>query len=189
MTAANQEETGGLAEPRMIRPGPDVEKPLNVEADAREKRRRLPSPTERYEARVDLHIAGLQEDKERLEAEVLRLRDQELHHLREEVRGLDRELVKVRTLYASAIAFNWFSFALIATGGCVVSYATFLHPAAQMTIATLGLFALFIGVIVQAFNSWAGTRLSRGTIDLQRGDPGAAGPPYTPISTRGPERT
>ncbi len=54
------------------------------------------------------------------------------------------------------------SFALIAIGGCVVSYATFLQPEAQRTIATAGLIGLFIGVFVQAYNSWMGTRLEIG---------------------------
>jgi hypothetical protein len=169
MTAAKQEATGGPSEPEVIRPGPDVEKPLNVTADAQEMRRRPPSPTERYEARVDRHIADLQRAKQQLEEEIRRLRDQEIHHLREDVRWLEdfnsgqsRELVKTQTCYASAIAFNWLSFALIAIGGCVVSYATFVHPQAQMTIATAALVGLFIGVAVQAFNSWVGTRLFLG---------------------------
>jgi hypothetical protein len=35
----------------------------------------------------------------------------------------------------------------------------------QMTIATLGLFSMIIGVAVQGFNSWAETRLSHGKTD------------------------
>lgn len=82
MTAAKREVTGGVSAPEVIRPGPDVEKPLNLAADAQEKSRRPPSPTERYEARVDDHIAELKRDKQQLEEEVRRLRVQEIHHLR-----------------------------------------------------------------------------------------------------------
>lgn len=73
-----------------------------------------------------------------------------------------QELVKIRTLYASAIAFSWYSCALIAIGGGVVSYATLIHPAAQATIATAGLVSLFIGVGMQGYNSWVGTSHSIG---------------------------
>ena len=150
----------------MIRPGPDAEKPLDIAVDARRKRGSLPSPTERLEARVDSYIAELKDDKRRFQEEVHHVRIHEIHHLRDDVRWLeehvswqDRELVKTKTSYASAIAFNWFSFSLIAIGGAVVSYATFAHPDTQLTIATAGLVGLFIGVIVQGVNSAVGSWL------------------------------
>ncbi len=104
----------------------------------RVRRRSPPRPHVRYEARVDSHIAELKGDKQRLEEEVNRLRIQEIRHLREDARWLEdlaswqsQELVKTRTSYASAIAFSWLSFGLIAIGGGLVSYAAFFHPDSQ----------------------------------------------------------
>ena len=98
--------------------------------------------------------------------EVRHVRFHEIRHLKEDSRWLEeriswheRELAKTKTSFASAITFSWFSFALIAIGGVVVSYATFTHPDMQVTIATAGLVALFIGVIVQGVNSALGSWL------------------------------
>jgi hypothetical protein len=130
-----------------------------------------------------------------VEEEVHWLRIQEIHHLREDARWLEdlvawqnQELVKTRTSYASAIAFSWFSFALIAIGGCLVSYATFVHPENQKVIATAAMVGLFIGVAVQGFNSLVGTRLAVG-----KGNPPEAGtrprPNPQPVNAPGVRRT
>jgi hypothetical protein len=172
MTAAEQEPGDAPHAPEVIRPGPGAKDPLNVAADAQGKKDKPPSVTVRYEVRVDSYIAELRRDKQRLEEEVQWLRIQEIHHLREDARWLEdlaswqsQELAKTRTSYASAIAFSWFSFALIAVGGCLVSYATFVHPENQRVIATAALVGLFTGVAVQGFNSLVGTRLFLGKTD------------------------
>lgn len=67
-----------------------------------------------------------------------------------------QELVRTKTSYESAIAFSWFAFALIAIGGCVVSYAAFIHPEMQQLIATVGLVGLFIGVALHIVNARVG---------------------------------
>jgi hypothetical protein len=169
MNAAEQEPGDAPHAPEVIRPEWDTKAPRNVAIDAQGKKEKPPSVTVRYEARVDSYIAELKRDKERLEEEVHRLRIQEIQHLREDVRWLEdlaswqsQELVKTRTSYASAIAFSWLSFALIAIGGGLISYATFFHPDNQKVIATPALVGLFIGVAVQGYNSIVGARLSVG---------------------------
>jgi hypothetical protein len=166
MSSSEKGAAGEQPAPSVIRPGPDAEKPLDLAADARRKKEKLPSPTERLEARVDSYIAELKGDKLRFQAEVRHVRIHEIHHLRDDVRWLEervswqeRELTKTKTSYASAIAFSWFSLALVAVGGVIVSYATFTHPDMQLTIATAGLVGLFIGVIVQGVNSALGSWL------------------------------
>ncbi len=161
MTTNESEDRDEAKAARVIRKGPKLEEPLRLTEDALETRRRPPSATERYEARVDSHLAELIRDKQSLQEEV--------HHLREDLRWIEdrgawqrEELARLRTSYALAIGFSWMSFALIAIGGVVVSFATFLHPASQMTIATAALVGLFIGVGVQGYNSWMGTRLDIG---------------------------
>lgn len=191
MTASEQGAGGEARAPEMIHPGPDVEKPLDLAVDVQKRRQRPPSPSERLESRVDSHIAELKADKQRLREEVHRLRTQEIYHLREDVRWLEdrvdwqsQELTRTRTAYASAVAFSWFSFALVVIGGGVVSYATFVHPGMQMTIATGALVCLFIGVVVQGINSWVGTGLLRRTSE----PPGAGTRPRpNPHSADGPE--
>jgi hypothetical protein len=190
MTASEQEAGGEAHAPEMIRPGQDVEKPLDLAIDAQKKRQRPPSLSERLEARVDSYIAELKGDKQQLEAEVRWLRVQEIHHLREDVRWLEdlvswqsQELARLRTSYRSAIAFNWFSFALVVIGGCVVSYATFVHPGMQITIATAALVGLFIGVVGQGINSWAGAGYSAGRPSL----PDRARPRPKPRPAGGPD--
>ena len=90
--------------------------PVDVGVGARLKKEKAPSLTERDEVRVNHQIAELQRDKQQLEKEVRRLRIREIRHLREDVRWLEdraswqaQELVKIRTLYASAISFSWVS--------------------------------------------------------------------------------
>jgi hypothetical protein len=82
MTAAEQEAGGGPHAPGVIRPGPDATSPVDFAADVRRKKEKLPSATERYEARVDSYIAELKADKQRLETEIRRLHALEIHHLR-----------------------------------------------------------------------------------------------------------
>jgi hypothetical protein len=166
MSSSESEPSSPPPAPGVIRPGSDAEKPLDLGADVQRKKEKLPSPAERLEARIDSYIAELKIDKDRLQAENHQIRTFEIHHLRVDVRWLEdrlswheRELVRTRTSYVSAIAFSWFSFALIAIGGAVVSYATFVRPDAQLTIATAGLVSLFIGVIVQAVNSAIGSSI------------------------------
>ncbi len=136
------------------------------------RKRAAPSPTDRIEARADLHITELKADKERLSAELQVVRSVEISHLREDARWLEaREtallnaLATLQTSYEWAISFNWFSFALIAIGGCVVSYAAFLPPprtpdqiGIQKIVATSALVLLLVGVIVQAFVSYRGQK-------------------------------
>ena len=83
----------------------------------------------------------------------------EIPHLREDLRWMEaREsslltsFTELRTSYDWAISFNWFSFALITVGGCVVSYASFL-PASKI-VASFALALLLVGVIMQAFVSY-----------------------------------
>jgi len=167
MPSAESEAGGQIHAPDVILPGPDAEKPLDLAAGAQRKKEKLPSPTERLEARVDSYIAELKGDKLRSQTEVHRLRIHEIHHLRDDVRWLEdlvswqsQTLARLQTSYEWAIAFSWFSFALIAIGGCVVSYAAFIpsQSSIQQTIATLGFVSLLIGVGVQAMNSYRGTK-------------------------------
>ncbi len=134
---------------------------MRLAEGARESRSKPPSATERYEARVDSHIEELRRDKARLEQEVDRLRA-DARSLVDQVARQGRDLTRLETAHTAASYFNWLSSVLIVIGGVVVSYATFLHPASQMTIATAALVGLFIGVGVQGYNSWMGTRLEIG---------------------------
>jgi hypothetical protein len=166
--ASTEEGAGGEPRaPEVIPPGPDAETPLDLAAKARQKREKLPPPSERLEARVDSYIAELKGDKLHFRQEVHRLRIHEIHHLRDDVRWLEdhvswqgHALTRLQTSYEWAIAFNWFSFALIAIGGCVVSYAAFISPRSslQQIVATAGFMDLLVGVVVQAMNSYRGTR-------------------------------
>jgi hypothetical protein len=158
--------------PEEIRPGPDVEEPIDLGVKASEQRARLPTQGVRYEARMDMLLAEYKGDKTSLQAEVTRLRIQEIGHLREDVRWLEENrlgqteaLTKLRTSYESTIAFNLFSFALIVVGGAVVSYAAFVSPqtATQSTVATGGFIGLVIGVLLQAVNSYHGSQTLRHT--------------------------
>ncbi len=177
MAAAGEAAGGDPHVPEVIRPGPDAEKSLDLAADVQRKKEKLPSPTERYEARVDSYIAELKRDKQQLQEEVNRLRTQEIPRLTEDVRRLEdrlswqgQQLIRTRTAYASAAAFSWFSFALIAIGGCAVSYATFMHPGMQLTIATVGAVALLIGVALQVVNARVGKRHYLQTADSREAD-------------------
>jgi hypothetical protein len=155
---------------QIIAPGPTSAPSIDVAAKVR-KRAEL-TPTDRIEARADLHITELKGDKKTLHAELQVVRYSELPHLREDIRWLEgresslqNSLTALQTSYGWAISFNWFSFALIAIGGCIVSYAAFL-PAPkesdgigmQRFVATLALASLLIGVIVQAIVSYRGTK-------------------------------
>src|SRR6202453_4191345 len=120
--------------PEEIRPGPDVEEPIDLGVKASEQRARLPTQGVRYEARMDMLLAEYKGDKTSLQAEVTRLRIQEIGHLREDVRWLEENrlgqteaLTKLQTSYESTIAFNLFSFALIVVGGAVVSLRPSFH--------------------------------------------------------------
>jgi hypothetical protein len=157
MAAAEPEAGGKSGAPDVILPGPD----------ARRKKEKLPSPSERLEARVDSYIAELKRDKLQFQEEVHRLRIYEIHHIRDDVRWLEdlaswqsQTLARLQTSYEWAIAFNWFSFAIIAIGGCIVSYAAFIpsRSAVQQAVATLGFASLVLGVGVQAMNSYRGTK-------------------------------
>lgn len=70
---------------------------------------------------------------------------------------------RLHTSYEWAIAFNWFSFALIAIGGGLVSFAAFisLEPGIQKAAAILGFTGLSIGVVMQAVISNRGTKALR----------------------------
>jgi hypothetical protein len=57
MATAESEAGGKSGAPDVILPGPDAEKPLDLAAVARRKKEKLPSPSERLEARVDSYIA------------------------------------------------------------------------------------------------------------------------------------
>jgi hypothetical protein len=156
--------------PEIIRPGPDAQPPLNVAEDAQQRKEKLPSLGVRLEARIDAHIAELKDDKQILREENHFLRFNEVAHLREDVRWLEglvlwqREAsVRLQTSYEWAIAFNWFSFALIAIGGGLVSLAAFisLKPGTRRIVAILGFTGLSIGVVMQAVISSRGTRALR----------------------------
>lgn len=187
MGAAEQEAVGVPPVPEILRPEAGAEKLVDLDAGAQRKREKPPSPTERYEARVDSYLAELKRDKQELEEEVRRLRFQEIHHLREDLRWLEdlaswqgQELVKIRTLHASAIAFSWLSFVLVIVGGGVVSYAALLHPAWQFTIATLGFVGLVIGVAVQGINLLVGEHLARGKTEPPGADARPRPNPHVP---------
>ena len=167
MSSSEQEAGGEPRRPEMIVPQPDAEQPLDIAASAREKRDRPPSLTQRHEARTESYIGELKSDKLRLRNELVRLRYREIHHLRDDIRWLEESrlsqthtLATLQTSYEWAIAFNWFSFALIAVGGGVVSYAAFVSPQSttQQVVATLRFCSLLVGVALQAFNSFRGTR-------------------------------
>ena len=177
MVENQQEESTAPFEHEAIRPGRDAETPVDLSAKVRRIKEKQPSPTERYEARVDSYIEELKRDKQRLNEEVGRLRVEEIYHLREDIRFLEnlaswygRELVRVRTLYKSAIAFNLLAFGLVAIGGGAVSYAAFFHPQAQWTLATAGFVGLLLGVMIQGYNSWSGMSLSKPEADAPATD-------------------
>lgn len=180
MASIESEASGRLNAPEVTLPGPDAERPLDLAAGAQRKKERLPSPSERLEARVDSYIAELKGDKLHFQTEVQRLRIHGIHHLRDDVRwledcvSLERQVVAMlRTSYEWATAFNWLSLALIAIGGCVVSYAAFLpsQSGIQQTIATAGFVNFLIGVGVQAMNSYQGTKSLLRTSDPSTGSP------------------
>jgi hypothetical protein len=117
--------------------------------------------------RVDSYIAELKRDKLHFQEEVHRLRIHEIHLIRDDVRWLEdlvseqgQTLARLQTSYEWAIAFNWFSFAIIAIGGGIVSYAAFIpsRTTVQQAVATLGFASLLLGVSVQAMNSYRGTK-------------------------------
>ena len=174
MNAIPSAESEGASEPEsppVIRPGPNAEQPLDLAANVRRKRERIPSVSERYEIRVDGYLTELKQDKLFLRKEVDRLRLHEIHHLRNDLRWLEERVLnqtqafaRLQTSYEWAIAFSWFSFALIAVGGGLVSYAAFAssHTATQKTIATSGLIALTIG----------GVRASDEFVSWRKGDTG-----------------
>jgi hypothetical protein len=173
MAADDQGPSENAGSRRVIRPGPDAEKPLDLTASIRQKREKIPTVTERLEMRVDGYLSELKQDKDRLSREVDRLRGHEIHHLRNDVRWLEERvlhesqaLARLQTSYEWAIAFSWFSFALVAIGGGLVSYAAFAspHSATQQIVATMGLTSLVIGVIVQAVNSYRGGRAILSTV-------------------------
>jgi hypothetical protein len=156
---------------------PTTTPPPSIDVAAKEAKRRAElTPTDRIEARADSLITELRADKLRLDAELHALRYTEISHLRDDLRWLEaREssllnaLTALRTSYEWASSFNWFSFALTAVGGCVVSYAAFLpvprspdNIGAQKIVATFGFALLSIGVIVQAFVSYRGTKTLTG---------------------------
>src|SRR5271170_2700917 len=109
--ASTESEAGeGFHAPEVILPGPDSEKPFDLAAGARRKKEKLPSPSERLEARVDSYIAELKRDKVHFQSEVQRLRIYEIHHLRDDVRWLEdfaswqsQTLARLRTSYEWAI--------------------------------------------------------------------------------------
>ncbi len=159
----------------------------------RRKKEKLPSPSERLEARVDSYIAELKRDKLHFQAEVQRLRIYEIHHLRDDVRWLEdfeswqsQTLARLRTSYEWAIAFNWLSLALIAIGGCVVSYAAFIpsRSGIQQTIATMGFVSLLVGAGVQAMNSYQGTKSLLKVADPPSGSARPSPNPRAPSVTR-----
>jgi hypothetical protein len=189
MPSTESEAGGNPQAPDVILPGPDAERPLDLTVGAQRKKEKLPSPSERLEARVDSYIAELKGDKLHFQAEVQRLRIHEIHHLRDDVRwledrvSLERQTVaKLRTSYEWAIAFNWLSLALIAIGGCVVSYAAFIpsQSGIQHTIATAGFVSLLIGVGVQAMNSYQGTKSLVRNSDPSTGSPRPSANPRAP---------
>jgi hypothetical protein len=167
--SSNEPEVGDETHaPGIIRPGPDAEGPLDVAADARRKKERAPTLSERHEARVESYIAELRGDKQNLQMEVRSLRTVEIHHLREDVRWLEnliswqsQALTRLQTSYEWAITFNWLSSALVAIGGGIVSLAAFisLQPATQKMVASTGFVGLLIGVGIQLVVSYRGSRV------------------------------
>jgi hypothetical protein len=178
-----------------ILPGAAPAEPIDLAARAGKQSK--VTPTDRIEARADLLITELKGDKATLYAELHVARYSEIPHLREDVRWLeDREsslknsLTLLQTSYEWAISFNWFSFALIAVGGSVVSYAAFLPPAQpsagfdkQKLVATFALAALLIGVIVQAVVSYRGTKTLK---ELPENVPGSVRPAPNPKPPENP---
>lgn len=162
---------GAPQPPDIIEPGPEAQAPLNLNVDV-SQRKRTATPTERLEDRADRHIKELQDDKATLQKQMEDLRNREIPELRRDATDLARRVASLESMnvrlaisYQWAIAFSWFSFALIAIGGGAISYASFVEPPeavakiiAQKTIATIGFTSLVIGVFVQAFTSYRGTR-------------------------------
>jgi hypothetical protein len=192
--ASTESEAGErFPAPELTLPGPDAERPLDLAAGAQRKKEKLPSPSERLEARVDSYIAELKRDKVHFQTEVHRLRIHEIHHLRDDVRWLEdfvswqsQTLAKLRTSYEWAIAFNWLSLALIAVGGCVVSYAAFIPSRSdiQQIIATVGFVGLLIGVGVQAMISYQGTKSLLKITGPSSVNPRPSPNPHAPSVTR-----
>ena len=120
MTSPEPEPGNESEAAKLILPGPSTQPPLNVAEDAQHRKEKLPSLGVRLEARIDAHIAELKEDKRILREENLFLRFNEAAHLREDVRWLEglvlwqrESFARLHTSYEWAIAFNWFSFALV----------------------------------------------------------------------------
>ncbi len=88
MSSAESETGGKSHSPGAILPGSDAAKALDIDTGARRKKEKLPSPSERLEARVDTYIAELKQDTLQLQEEVYRLRIHEIHHIRDDSDGL-----------------------------------------------------------------------------------------------------
>ena len=128
------------------------------------------TPAAQLANRVDQHIKELQQSKRKLGEELDRVRYEELTHLRNDQRWLENRLSatrsasdNLRTSYDWVIGFNWFSFALIAIGVGLVSFAAFLPDSLPgigppKLVAAFAFAALVIGVIVQAMISFRGSR-------------------------------
>ena len=86
---SSEKQAGGTSLPDVIRPGPDVQEPIDLGANVREQRAKLPTQGVRYEARMDLLLAEHKSDKTSLQTEVARLRIEEIGHLREDIRWLE----------------------------------------------------------------------------------------------------
>jgi len=143
----------------------------SIDVAARASKREKETLTDRFNAKVDLHITELKADKDRLRVELQVIRQTEIPHLREDVRWLEGRqtslvtaFTAVKSSYDWAIAFNWFSFALVVVGGGFVSYASFLaapQSPAEMdkrtVVATIAVVALVLGVLVQGIVSYRGT--------------------------------
>ena len=175
---ANPAEQDNPPVGRIIAPGPTPAESINVAEKARKKAE--VTPTDRIEARADRHITDLKTSHATLYAELQIVRYTELPHLRDDVRWLEEResslmnaLTLLKASYEWAISFNWFSFALIAIGGCVVSYAAFF-PAQnspggfdiQKMVATFAFASLLIGVIVQGYLSHRGRKTLMGMAEI-----------------------
>lgn len=186
---------GGEELPGNLGPSSSSQPAVNVTKQAlREKNQKGPSPTDRLEARADRHIDDLQKDKHDLQAELERLRTREIAHLRDDVRWLEdlasrqsQTLARLKTSFEYAITFSWLSSALVTLGGAAISLAALLPLpiGPQRVMAIAGFVGLLIGVVVQAVNSYRGSRVSQ---ENPSPSPFSGRPDPNPVRTSRSER-
>jgi hypothetical protein len=178
MAAEKPEDDPPIGE--VITPSPSTEPALDVGALIQAAMEKVvtsikplkTTPSSERAAIAEQYSAGLLDDKTRLLAEVRSLRYVEMAHLRDEIRWLDdraarlqNELTDLKSDYSWAVAFHWFSFALVTLGSAGVSYASFLPPPQtpadmdlRSSVSLLSFFGLLIGILIQAYLAFKGKK-------------------------------